>query len=57
MPIRKIFRYVLPFALMGLSIAVVVALVAVANGKRPERKDTAEVAVLAPGGGAGTRCS
>lgn len=46
MPIRKIFRSLLPFVLMGLSIAVVVALVAVAKGKRPERKDTAEVAVL-----------
>jgi RND family efflux transporter MFP subunit len=46
MRIRKFFRSLLPFVLIGLSIAVVVALVAIAKGKRPDRKDTAEVAVL-----------
>jgi len=46
MGIRKFFRYLLPLGLMGLSIVIVIALVAVAKGKRPERKDTANQAVL-----------
>jgi len=46
MGIRKSIRYLLPMALIALSIAVVIALVAVAKGKRPERKDTGTQAVL-----------
>ena len=46
MGIRKFFRYLLPLAVILLSIVLVVALVAVAKGKRPERKETAEQATL-----------
>jgi len=46
MGIRKFFRYLLPMAVVLLSIVLVVALVAVAKGKRPERKETAELATL-----------
>jgi len=46
MGIRKFFRYLLPLGLMGLSVVIVIALVAVAKGKRPERKDTSSQAVL-----------
>ena len=46
MGIRKFFRYLLPLAVILLSIVIVVALVAVAKGKRPERKETAEQATL-----------
>lgn len=46
MGIRKFFHYLLPLILIALSIVVVIALVAVAKNKRPERKDTADQAVL-----------
>jgi RND family efflux transporter MFP subunit len=46
MGIRKFFRYLLPLAVILLSIVIVVALVAVAKGKRPERKETTEQATL-----------
>jgi len=46
MGIRKFVRYLLPMALIALSIAVVIALVIVAKGKRPERKDTGAQAIL-----------
>lgn len=46
MGIRKFFRYLLPLGLIALSIVVVAALVAIAQSKRPERKDTGTQAVL-----------
>jgi RND family efflux transporter MFP subunit len=46
MGMRKFFRYLLPLGLIGLSIVVVIGLVAVAKSKRPERNDTADQAVL-----------
>jgi hypothetical protein len=46
MGIRKFFRYLLPLGLILASIVVVVVLVAIAQGKRPERKDTTGQAVL-----------
>jgi RND family efflux transporter MFP subunit len=46
MGMRKFFRYLLPLGLIALSIVVVIGLVAVAKSKRPERKDTADQAVL-----------
>ena len=46
MGIRKFFRYLLPLGLIVLSIVVVVVMVAIAKGKRPERKDTTAQAVL-----------
>lgn len=42
---RKFFRYLLPVALIVLSILVVIALVSIAKGKRPDRKETANQAV------------
>lgn len=44
--IRKFFRFILPIVLIGLSVVVVIALVAIAKGKRPDRVDTADQAVL-----------
>jgi len=46
MGIRKFFRYVLPLGLILLSIVLVVVLVAIAKGKRPERKEDANPAIL-----------
>jgi RND family efflux transporter MFP subunit len=46
MGIRKFFRYLLPLGLIALSIVLVVVLVAIAKGKRPERRDTGAQAVL-----------
>jgi len=46
MGIRKFFRYVLPLGLILLSIVVVAVLVAIAQGKRPERKEDTNRAVL-----------
>ena len=43
---RKFFKYILPLSLIVFSIMVVVAMVAVAKGKRPERKDTGEQALV-----------
>jgi len=45
MSIRKFFRYLLPLGLMLSSVVLVAVLVAVAQGKRPERKDDADKAV------------
>jgi RND family efflux transporter MFP subunit len=42
---RKFFKYSLPLALIAISILLVVIMVTVAKGKRPDRKDTAELAV------------
>ena len=42
MGIRKFFRYLLPLAVIMLSIALVVTLVAISKSKRPERKASAE---------------
>jgi RND family efflux transporter MFP subunit len=46
MSIRKFFRYLLPLGLMALSLVIVATLVVIAKSKRPERKDTANQAVL-----------
>jgi RND family efflux transporter MFP subunit len=46
MGIRKFFRYLLPLAVILLSIALVVTLVAISKSKRPERKATAEPTTL-----------
>jgi RND family efflux transporter MFP subunit len=46
MGIRKFFRFLLPLGLIGVSVAVVVMLVAIAQSKRPERKDIGSQAVL-----------
>ena len=42
----KFFKYILPLALIMLSIVVVVVMVGIAKGKRPERKDTATQAMV-----------
>ena len=41
MGMRKFFRYLLPLALILLSIVAVAVLVMIAQSKRPERKDLA----------------
>ena len=46
MGIRKFLRFLLPLGLIGLSIVVVIAMVAIAQGKRPERKEDTVQAVL-----------
>jgi RND family efflux transporter MFP subunit len=46
MGMRKFFQYLLPLGLIGLSIILVASLVAVAKGKRPERKDDGNQAVM-----------
>lgn len=43
---RKFFKYILPLSLIVLSVLVVVAMVAISKGKRPERKDTGEQALV-----------
>ena len=42
----KFFKYVLPLALIVLSIIVVVVMIGIAKGKRPERKDTGAQAMV-----------
>ena len=42
----KFFKYVLPLALIMLSVVVVVVMVGIAKGKRPERKDTSTQAMV-----------
>lgn len=42
---RKFFKYILPLVLIGISIILVIVMVTVAKGKRPDRKDTANVAI------------
>ena len=46
MGIRKFFRYLLPLGLIVVSIVAVAVLVAIAQSKRPERKETTGQAVL-----------
>jgi RND family efflux transporter MFP subunit len=46
MAIRKFLRYVLPLALILLSIIVVIGMVAAGKAKRPDRKDTSSQAVM-----------
>ena len=43
---KNFLRYTLPLALILLSITVVIALVIIAQGKRPERKDTSGPALV-----------
>jgi RND family efflux transporter MFP subunit len=44
---RTFLRYILPLGLIALSIVVVVAMMAIAKGKRPERKvDTAQTTMV-----------
>ena len=43
---KKFFKYILPLALIALSIVIVVAMVIIAQGKRPPRKDTAGQALV-----------
>ena len=42
---RKFFKYILPLALMALSVLTVVVMVSVAKGKRPDRKEEVNPAV------------
>ena len=42
---RKFFKYILPLALIGISIVAVMIMIAIAKGKQPERKDTANQAI------------
>lgn len=46
MGVRKFFRYLLPLGLIAVAVIVVAVLVAIAQSKRPERKDTSGQAVL-----------
>ena len=46
MRLRKFFKYVLPLAVIALSVVLVVVMVTIAQGKRPERKDTSSQALL-----------
>lgn len=46
MGMRKFVRYLLPLGLIAVSIVIVAVLVAIAQGKRPERKDNGAQAVL-----------
>ncbi|MCJ7816034.1 MAG: efflux RND transporter periplasmic adaptor subunit, partial [Xanthomonadales bacterium] len=41
----KLFKYILPLGLIMISILLVVVMVTVAKGKRPDRKDTASLVV------------
>lgn len=43
---RKFFKYILPLGLIALSIVVVVVMVGIAQGKRPDRKDSGTPAML-----------
>ena len=42
---RKFFKYILPLALIVISIVAVMIMVSVAKGKRPEQKDTSNQAM------------
>jgi RND family efflux transporter MFP subunit len=46
MKLKKFFKYILPMGLIMLSVFVVVAMVAVAKGKRPEIKEAGAQAVM-----------
>ena len=43
---RKFLKFVLPLGLIALSIVIVVVMVAIAQGKRPDRRDDGDQAVL-----------
>lgn len=43
---KKFFKYILPLGIIFLSIVAVIAMVAIAQGKRPERKDTSNLALV-----------
>lgn len=43
---KKFFKYILPLGIIMLSIVIVIAMVAIAQGKRPERKDTSNQALV-----------
>lgn len=43
---KKFFKYILPLGIIALSIVAVIAMVAIAQGKRPERKDTGNQALV-----------
>lgn len=43
---RKFFKFILPLALIALSVVTVFIMVGIAQGKRPERKDDTDQAVL-----------
>lgn len=43
---KKFFKYILPLGIIMLSIMAVIAMVAIAQGKRPERKDTSSQALV-----------
>lgn len=42
---HKFFRYILPLGLIAVSIAVVITLVSVAKSKRPDQKETSDLAI------------
>jgi RND family efflux transporter MFP subunit len=42
---RKFFRYILPLVVIAISIVTVIIMVSVAQGKRPDRKETADQAL------------
>jgi RND family efflux transporter MFP subunit len=44
--IRKVFRYFLPLGLIVLAIVVVIGMATMARGKRPDRQDAGQTAVL-----------
>ena len=44
--VKKIFRYFLPLGLIVLAIVVVIGMATMARGKRPDRQDTGQTAVL-----------
>jgi len=43
---RKFFKFVLPLALIAASIVVVVVMVTIAQGKRPDRRDQGQAALV-----------
>ena len=43
---KKFFKYILPLALIVLSVVVVMVMIAIAQGKRPERKETGGPALV-----------
>lgn len=44
--VKKIFRYFLPLGVILLAIVVVIGMATIARGKRPDRQDTGQTAVL-----------
>ncbi|MEE4219260.1 MAG: efflux RND transporter periplasmic adaptor subunit [Xanthomonadales bacterium] len=43
---KKFFKYILPLGIIMLSIIIVIAMIAIAQGKRPERKDASNQALV-----------